>query len=172
MRFLSRTSPRTLDENPPPFAVTIKCHHTITHPGPSTSNGSSIPIHRFAGSSCASHRRRSRSDCGPELSRRQRRPGSPASRPPISLWQVGRPTRSSSDRVLTSTARNRWPAFMERFGLRLGGWRRVALRARWPQQLRSTTFPGAGPRPRCSGHGRRRGFFHPATIEIRRCVQK
>ena len=48
----------------------------------------------------------------------------------------------------------------------------AAVRASWPKQLLSTTFRGAGPRRRYSGHGRRRGFFRPATIEIRRCVQK
>ena len=42
----------------------------------------------------------------------------------------------------------------------------------WLQQVLSITFRGAGRRRRCSGHEQRREFFHPATIEIRRCVQK
>ena len=47
MGCLSRASHHSLDENHAPFAITIKCRHTITHSGSPTSNGSSIPIHRF-----------------------------------------------------------------------------------------------------------------------------
>ena len=72
-----------------PLAITYEFACTITHPGPRTSNGSSVLTGYPSVGHEGPHRRRPQRDCSRAVSRRKRR-GSPTSRPPICRWRLRR----------------------------------------------------------------------------------